>query len=220
MTTESPPRLPNTRLTRGWISSLRTEADRRRARRFRVRRAELSIAVVAVLLIGGTVAVITQTGGDATGQHPVVPALPAFVTGSAHRALGPVFARAATESHVPTALLMALAWRESEWQNGLISGAGAIGIGQLLPPTSTFVAQALLHEPQLDPRRPQDNIRLSARYLRELIHTFNGNQRLAVGAYLQGSTSVRSQGLTAESTAYVNQIEHLQTQFAHALQRH
>jgi hypothetical protein len=219
LTTESPPQLPNTRLTRGWISSLRTEAERRRARRFRIRRAELVIAVVALLLVCGAIALITQTGGGAPVHDSVVQQLPAFVTGSARRALGPVFASAAADSHVPAALVMALAWRESEWENDLVSAAGAVGIGQLLPPTSMFVARDLLHEPQLDPHRPQDNIRLCARYLRELIDAFGGNPRLGVGAYLQGSTSVHSQGLSGETAAYVNQIEDLQTQFARAMPR-
>jgi soluble lytic murein transglycosylase-like protein len=219
--TEAPPQLPNTRLSRSWIPSLRTEAEQRRARRFRVRRVELAIAVVALFLTGAAIAVATQTGGGGvTVHHVAAPQLPAFVTGSARRALGPAFTRAAAESHLPAALVMALAWRESEWDNGQVSPAGAAGIGQLLPPTSTFVATELLHEPHLDPRRAQDNIRLCARYLRELISGLGGNQRLGIGAYLQGSTSVRSQGLTLETIAYVNQIEDLQTQFARALGRH
>ncbi len=189
----------------------------------RVRWAEFTIVVLAIVLLCGAVAVVTQTGGGGVRVHPaaaVAPQLPALVTGSARRALGPAFVRAGAESHVPAALVMALGWRESEWQNNLVSAAGAVGIGQLLPPTSTFVAQDLLHDPKLDPHVATDNIRLSARYLRELIDTFNGDQRSGVGAYLQGSTSVRSQGLTGETTAYVNQIEDLQTKFADALRRH
>jgi soluble lytic murein transglycosylase-like protein len=219
LTTEPPLQLPNTRLTRGWIAALQTEAERRRAHQARIRRTKFSIAAAVLLTLGGVAAVITQTGG-APAHHPAAQTLPAFVTGSARRALGPAFARAGTESHVPTALVMALAWRESEWENGLVSGAGAVGIGQLLPPTSAFVARDLLHDPHLDASRPQDNIRLSARYLRELIDALGGNERLGVGAYLQGSTSVHSQGLTAETTAYVNQIEDLRSQFARALRSH
>lgn len=173
-----------------------------------------------LFLTGGAVAVFTQTSGRSVAKHSVAPQLPAFVTGSSRRALGADFVRAGAESHVPAPLVMGLAWRESQWQNGLVSGAGAVGIGQLLPPTSMFVAQALLHDPTLDPRHAPDNIRLSARYLRALIDGFHGNQRLGLGAYLQGSTSVHSQGLTLETTAYVNQIEDLQTQFAQALRRH
>jgi soluble lytic murein transglycosylase-like protein len=170
---------------------------------------------------GAAIAVATQTGGGGVKvHHAAAPQLPAFVTGSARRALGSAFTRAAAESHLPAALVMALAWRESEWDNAQVSPAGAVGIGQLLPPTSTFVATELLHEPHLDPRRAQDNIRLSARYLRELTNGLGGNQRLGIGAYLQGSTSVHSQGLTLETIAYVNQIEDLQTQFARALGRH
>jgi soluble lytic murein transglycosylase-like protein len=114
---------------------------------------------------------------------------------------------------------MALAWRESEWTENLVSSAGAVGIGQLLPPTSVFVAQQLLHDPRLDPRRPVDNIRLTARYLGELIYAFHGDQRLGVGAYLQGSTSVASHGLTPQTVDYVNQIAALRAQFAAARRR-
>ncbi len=97
-----------------------------------------------------------------------------------------------------------------------MSGAGAVGIGQLLPSTSVFVGQQLLHDARLDPRRPVDNIRLSARYLRELIDTFHGDARLGVGAYLQGSTSVATRGLTALTVDYVNQVDALRAQFTAA----
>ena len=73
-----------------------------------------------------------------------------------------------------------------------------------------------LHQSGLDPKRPVDNIRLTARYLRELINAFHSAERLGVGAYLQGSTSVASQGLTPQTTDYVNQIESLRAEFARA----
>ena len=147
---------------------------------------------------------------------PLPAPLPTFVTGESRRALAPTFEAAAHESRIPVALVMALAWRESQWNESLVSGAGAVGIGQLLPATSVFVAQELLHDPRLDPTRPVDNIRLTARYLRELISTFHGQERLGVGAYLQGSTSVTNQGLTPQTTDYVNQIEALRDQFVQA----
>jgi len=167
----------------------------------------LSAAVAVIVVVRG--------GGSGTGVRTLVP-LPAFVADPARQALAPAFEAAARESRIPVTLVMALAWRESEWNENLVSGAGAVGIGQLLPPTSVFVAQELLHDPHLDPRRPVDNIRLTARYLRELINTFHGAERLAVGAYLQGSTSVTNQGLTPPTTDYVNQIEALRAQFARA----
>lgn len=218
--TDPPPQLPNTRLTRGWRRTLYDEVADRRARNRRLRRTLLALALVDLLVVAGILAVLARgSSNHPTTHRPVNVHLPAFVTGRARRALAPAFVRVAHQSKIPVPLLMALTWRESEWENGLVSGAGAVGIGQLLPPTSAFVARDLLHDPDLDPRRPVDNIRLTARYLSELIAELGGNQRLGIGAYLQGSTSVRSRGLTLQSIAYINQISALQAQFAAAQHR-
>jgi hypothetical protein len=215
--TAPPPELPDTRLSRGWLTAFREAEARTRLRRFRRRRAAVLLSLGALVVTVGVVVLVDRGGSGSGGLPPV--ALPAFVADPARRALAPAFEAAARESRVPVTLVMALAWRESEWNENLVSGAGAVGIGQMLPPTSTFVAHELLHEPGLDPRRPVDNIRLSARYLRELINTFHGAERLGVGAYLQGSTSVTEQGLTPQTTDYVNQIESLRAEFARARRR-
>jgi soluble lytic murein transglycosylase-like protein len=209
-----PPELPDTPLTRGWLDALNETEERQRVRRYRRRRAAILLAIVVVVVTAVAVGLVDR-GGSGTAVRPVTK-LPGFVPDPTRRALAPAFEAAAHESRIPATLVMALAWRESEWNENLVSGAGAVGIGQLLPPTSVFVAQQLLHEPQLDPRRPVDNIRLTARYLRELIDTFHGDARLGVGAYLQGSTSVHNQGLTPQTTDYVNQITALRSQFERA----
>lgn len=218
--TSRPPQLPNTRLTRGWRKNLYDEVARRRDRSRRLRRTLVAFALIDLLIVAGVLVLVYRVSGDQTSTHTAATvALPAFVTGRARRALAPTFVRAAQESKIPVALLMALTWRESEWENDLVSGAGAVGIGQLLPPTSVFVARDLLHDPHLDAHRAEDNIRLTARYLSELIHELGGNQRLGVGAYLQGSTSVRSRGLTLETIAYVDEINVLRSEFT-AAQHH
>jgi soluble lytic murein transglycosylase-like protein len=207
-----PPQLPDTPLTRGWMDALREAEARGQRRRYRRRRAAIVLGLGALVVAVGVLGFVNRGGSESPAAPKVQ--LPAFVTDPARRALTPAFEAAARESRVPVALLMGLTWRESEWNENAVSGAGAVGIGQLLPPTSMFVAQALLHQPQLDPRRPVDNIRLTARYLRELINTFHGAERLGVGAYLQGSTSVTNNGLTPQTTDYVNQIESLRADFA------
>jgi len=209
--TTPPPELPDTPLTRGWLQAFREAEARSQLRRHRRRRAAVLFSLVA-LAAAIAVIVLVNGGGSGTAVRP----LPTFVADPVRQALAPAFEAAASESRVAVTLVMALAWRESEWNENLVSGAGAVGIGQLLPPTSVFVAQELLHDPHLDPRRPVDNIRLTARYLRELINTFHGAERLGVGAYLQGSTSVTNQGLTPQTTDYVNQIEALRADFARA----
>jgi soluble lytic murein transglycosylase-like protein len=181
----------------------------------RLRRAVLALAVVDLLILAAVLAVVLQVRGGSSSSPSTIP-LPAFVTGTGRRQLAPAFARAATESRVPVGLVMGLAWRESEWQEREVSSAGAVGIGQLLPQTSTFVAQDLLHAPSLDPGRAADNIRLTARYLRSLIDELGGDERLGVGAYLQGSTSVRAQGLSPETQAYLAQVQALRREFDRA----
>jgi len=214
-----PPRLPKTRLSRAWLPALHAEARQRRGQRRRLRRAILAFAAVDLVIVGSIVVVIVLVSGNSSRSKPAPVRLPAFVTGRAQRALAPSFLRAARESHVAASLVMALAWRESEWDNEQVSGAGAVGIGQLLPATSSYVARQLLHQPRLDPHRTADNIRLTARYLRSLIDELGGNEALGVGAYLQGSTSVRAQGLTPETVGYVTQVEGLRAAFDQARRR-
>jgi hypothetical protein len=214
--TAEPPRLPRTRLTRGWLGALRAEAGQ--ARRRRLRRTILAFATVDLLIVVGVLVLVgVFTSSSSPSTAPVQ--LPSFVTGAARRSLAPAFDRAASESHVPATLVMALAWRESEWGESLVSPAGAVGIGQLLPATSVYVARDLLHDPRLDPHRASDNIRLTARYLRQLIDELGGNERLGVGAYLQGSTSVHAQGLSPETEAYVQDIATLRAAFDRAQRR-
>ena len=107
----------------------------------------------------------------------VVPAtLVSRIPAAAHPAPGPAAARdpiflaASKEFAVPADLLMAVAFRESNWNAVAVSRSGAMGIGQLMPSTVTFVSTRLLRLPRpLNPWEPVDNIRMSARTLRQLL---------------------------------------------------
>lgn len=122
--------------------------------------------------------------------------------------LRPVFARAAAEHGVPLELLEALTWHESGWQVGIKSkDAGAIGIGQLMPDTVAFVNDELLKtRKKLDPYRAEDNIRMSAAFLRYLLIQNNHDQRLALASYYQGLRSVREKGAYNETVQYVRTV--------------
>lgn len=113
---------------------------------------------------------------------------------------------------IPLELFKALTWWESGWNNSLISVAGAVGIGQLMPATVDFVSNVLVGI-RLDPHNPDDNIRMSARFLRYLLDE-TGNDRLyALGAYYQGLYSVRTNGIYLSSMQYVTGILSLQARF-------
>jgi len=189
-----------------------------RARTFRRRRVVVAIAA-ALLVTALTTAFVAVIGGD-SDDDPTTPAattVPAFVDGAVKRSLAPAFEAAARANDLPPALLMALGWRESRWRAEAHNPeSGATGIGQLLPATATFVATELLGEPTLDPTNGRDNIRLMARYVRALTERFDGDTRLALAAYLQGSTSVADDGVSAQTEAYLADIEEIRQRFAAA----
>lgn len=141
------------------------------------------------------------------------PRLPAKLRQSPERlALIPLFDRAAARYKVPADVLKALAWQESGWQNDKVSSAKALGIGQLMPDTVDFVNDVLLRK-NLDPRKPADNIAISARYLAWLLQQTNGDVHQALAGYYQGLASVRRQGPLPETNVYVNNVVSLRARF-------
>jgi soluble lytic murein transglycosylase-like protein len=120
-------------------------------------------------------------------------------------ALIPYFQWWAARYGLDPGLLMALAWLESGWQNGVVSPAGALGIGQLLPDTVDFLATSVMRE-RLDPADPESNIRMSARYLKWLLEQTGGDVPKALAAYYQGLRSVNQGGVLPESTVYASTV--------------
>lgn len=124
----------------------------------------------------------------------------------------PAFEQWADHYGVPRDLLMAMAYRESGWQSDVVSNKGAIGVGQLMPATSAWVAQDLI-KADLDPWVPADNIRMSARLMQWLIG-FMGSENGAIAAYYQGQGSVAARGLFDDTQAYIDNIAQIRRLFA------
>ena len=131
----------------------------------------------------------------------------------ARLALLPAFDKAAAKHKVPADLLKAMTWMESGWQNDKVSHTNAVGIGQLMPATIEFVNGPLLKGPDLDPKKPIDNINMSARYLAWLLKSTNGDTAMALAGYYQGLASVRRQGPLAETKVYVENVLALRDRF-------
>lgn len=122
----------------------------------------------------------------------------------------PSFRRAVYLPHVyaaearyqlPPGLLDALIWTESRYNPFAVSGAGAAGLGQLMPKT----AQDLGVTNRFDPRA---NLWAAARYLRQLLDKF-GVVHLAVAAYNAGPRAVERAGgipLNGETPGYVRNV--------------
>ena len=181
--------------------------------------------------LGVSVATLAQANGIQdihrvrAGTRLVVPgraasAPPAKVSGLPERlraaperlALLPLFDAAAAEFGVPADLFKAMTWLESGWQNTKVSSTQALGIGQLMPDTVDFVNGVLL-KAELDPRRPEHNIRMSARFLAYLLRQAKGDVSMALGAYYQGLASVRRDGQFSETRRYVVNVLALRKKF-------
>jgi soluble lytic murein transglycosylase len=98
----------------------------------------------------------------------------------------------AQAARVPPDLMQALMREESALDPNVISGAGAIGLTQLMPSTATRVAHKLgLGRPTLASLgEPSLNIRIGTAYVAELLKRFGGNPALALGAYNAGEGAV------------------------------
>ncbi len=88
---------------------------------------------------------------------------------------------------LPEALLRALIHTESRFRPQAVSGAGAIGLTQLMPATARFLGVQR-------PFDPRQNIYGGARFLRLLANRFNGDLVLVLAAYFAGAGAVQKHG--------------------------
>lgn len=82
------------------------------------------------------------------------------------------------------ALVKAIIHAESQFDPNAVSPKGAVGLMQLDPVTVRELGIS-------DPFNPQHNIFGGVRYLRDLLDTFEGDQKLALAAYNAGPTQVQ-----------------------------
>jgi soluble lytic murein transglycosylase-like protein len=128
-------------------------------------------------------------------------------------ALAPRFDYWAKVYGVPPDLLKGLAWYESGWQNNVVSSTGAVGVGQLEPFTSDFISKQLLNNPALSPKKVDDNIRMSARFLRFLLDRVGGAPGLALAAYYQGLKMTQQGKFFDDTKTYIAGVSAARRQF-------
>lgn len=120
-------------------------------------------------------------------------------------------ARTARAYGVPVWLALAVAYHESGFQQGVVSGVDAIGVMQVIPRTGRNL--------QDDAGRPlnlldyRDNITAGVLLLRELGRS-QDNIREVLAGYYQGIGSIARQGLLPQTRHYLRTIEALRPRFA------
>jgi LysM repeat protein len=115
-----------------------------------------------------------------------------------------LIADASATHGVDPALVRAVAWQESGWNQSVVSPVGAVGVMQLMPRTAAWVGAKLLGR-RIDPGVVEDNVEGGVAYLGWLLQA-TGDRDTAVAAYYQGLTSVRARGMLGETRRYVANV--------------
>lgn len=100
----------------------------------------------------------------------------------------------AKKNQISPFLIMAVMRHESGFRPDVVSSADAVGLMQLLLPTArSVVKRALAIAPPSFQglKRPETNIRIAARFLKELLALFRGNVPMVLAAYNAGPGSSR-----------------------------
>jgi LysM repeat protein len=105
---------------------------------------------------------------------------------------------------VDTHLVRALAWMESGYQTEIVSSAGARGVLQTLPTTRQYVETVLAG--RKIPQSVDGDIEVGILYLKHLLQTFSGDERLALAGWYQGELAVQKHGLYKVTKPFVANV--------------
>jgi len=104
-----------------------------------------------------------------------------------------IYERSATENALDRNLLLAVSRQESGFTKDIKSGANAVGLMQLIPPTARQYAEELgLETSDISQRliNPEFNVRLGSRYLKKLTLQYKGFFPAVFGGYNGGETAM------------------------------
>jgi soluble lytic murein transglycosylase-like protein len=129
---------------------------------------------------------------------------------------GSIIYSEAKRNNIAPELVAAVAHTESKFVPTARSGAGAVGLMQLVPRTGKWLGATNLSD-------PTQNIMAGAKYLKYLTDRFGGDQQKAIAAYNAGEGNVRRFGGVPpfkETRNYVQRVRNFQQDLGDRLQSH
>ncbi|MFC2768165.1 MAG: lytic transglycosylase domain-containing protein [Mitsuokella sp.] len=119
----------------------------------------------------------------------------------ADKPLADLVREASAKFGVDPKLVSAVAEVESGGNQNAVSGAGAVGVMQLMPETAAGLG--------VNPYDERENVEGGAKYIKEMLDTFGGDVKKAVAAYNAGPQAVKDYGGVPpyrETQNYVNKV--------------
>ncbi len=119
----------------------------------------------------------------------------------ADKPLADLVREASAKFGVDPKLVSAVAEVESGGNQNAVSGAGAVGVMQLMPETAAGLG--------VNPYDEKENVEGGAKYIKEMLDTFGGDVKKAVAAYNAGPQAVKDYGGVPpyrETQNYVNKV--------------
>ena len=129
---------------------------------------------------------------------------------------GSIIYSEAKKNNLPPELVAAVVQQESKFKPTARSGAGALGLMQLVPRTGRWMGAR-------DLTNPLQNIMAGTKYLKYLTEQFHGDQQKAIAAYNAGEGAVRRFGGVPpyrETRNYVQKVRSFQQDYGDRLQSH
>jgi soluble lytic murein transglycosylase-like protein len=129
---------------------------------------------------------------------------------------GSIIYREATKHNIRPELVAAVVQAESRFKPTARSGAGAIGLMQLVPKTGRWMGAR-------DLTNPVQNIAAGAKYLKYLHERFDGNETKVIAAYNAGEGNVKRFGGVPpfrETRKYVSKVRDYEQDFQNRVDNH
>lgn len=129
---------------------------------------------------------------------------------------GSIIYREAKKNNVRPELVAAVVQAESRFKPTARSGAGAIGLMQLVPRTGRWMGAR-------DLTNPAQNVAAGAKYLKYLSERFDGNETKMIAAYNAGEGNVKRFGGVPpfrETRKYVQKVQNYEEEFKNRVENH